>query len=74
MELPKGCNTAAPQSGALIALSFLPIEPTPDPATPRQQRSMRPELIRYWLTVGEQIILLLACSVVAIFGWFHPDS
>jgi hypothetical protein len=32
------------------------------------------EPIQYWLTVGLQIILLLACSVVAIFGWFHPDS
>jgi hypothetical protein len=30
--------------------------------------------IRYWLTVGLQIFTLLACIVVVIFGWFHPDS
>ena len=30
--------------------------------------------IRYWITVGLQIISLLACIGVAIFGWFHPNS
>jgi hypothetical protein len=32
------------------------------------------EPIRYWMTVGLQIITLLACLGVAIFGWFHPNS
>jgi len=30
--------------------------------------------IRYWMTVGLQTFTLLACIVVAVFGWFHPDS
>lgn len=30
--------------------------------------------IRYWLTVGAQIFTLIACIVVAIFGWFHPNT
>jgi len=30
--------------------------------------------IRYWITVGLQIISLIACIVVAIFGWFHPNN
>jgi len=30
--------------------------------------------IRYWLTVCAQTFTLLACIVVAIFGWFHPNS
>ena len=30
--------------------------------------------IRYWLTVGLQLFTLIACIVVAIFGWFHPNS
>ena len=31
------------------------------------------EPIRYWMTVGLQIITLLACLGVAIFGWFNPN-
>jgi hypothetical protein len=30
--------------------------------------------ILYWLTVGLQLFTLIACIVVAIFGWFHPNS
>ena len=30
--------------------------------------------IRYWLTFGLQTFTLVACLVVAIFGWFRPNS
>jgi hypothetical protein len=30
--------------------------------------------IRYWMTVGAQGFTLLACIIVAICGWFHPNS
>lgn len=30
--------------------------------------------IRYWITVGLQIVSLLACVCLAIFGWFHPNN
>lgn len=29
---------------------------------------------RYWMTVAFTIFTLIACIVVAIFGWFHPNS
>jgi hypothetical protein len=27
--------------------------------------------VRYWIQIGIQLILLVACFFVAIFGWFH---
>jgi len=27
--------------------------------------------VRYWIQIGIQIILLVSCFFVAIFGWFH---
>ncbi len=30
--------------------------------------------VQYWMQIGLQIILLLSCLVVAIFGWWHPNS
>ena len=29
---------------------------------------------RYWTGIGLQIIRLVACLVVAIFGWWQPDT
>jgi hypothetical protein len=29
------------------------------------------EPIRFWITMGLQFIALIACTVVAIFGWRH---
>jgi hypothetical protein len=28
--------------------------------------------VRFWLTMGLQLISLIACAMVAIFGWWHP--
>ena len=30
--------------------------------------------ILYWTTVSFQIIALAACAVVAVHGWWHPDT
>ncbi|MGV7214259.1 hypothetical protein [Bradyrhizobium sp. UFLA05-112] len=30
--------------------------------------------VRYWLEMGLQTVSLVGCSVVAIFGWFHPNT
>ncbi|HZR72612.1 hypothetical protein [Bradyrhizobium sp.] len=30
--------------------------------------------VRYWMSVGLQIFYLIAGIVMAIFGWFHPNS
>jgi hypothetical protein len=30
--------------------------------------------VRYWIQVGLQVIALVACLVVAIFGWWHPTT
>jgi hypothetical protein len=30
--------------------------------------------IRYWMQIGFQSFTLVACVVMAIFGWWHPDS
>lgn len=30
--------------------------------------------IRYWILMGNQIVILAACFFVAIFGWWHPDT
>jgi hypothetical protein len=30
--------------------------------------------IRYWIEIVTRVSILLACIVVAIFGWFHPNS
>jgi hypothetical protein len=30
--------------------------------------------VRYWITMGSQTIAMLACLVVAIFGWFQPNA
>jgi len=30
--------------------------------------------VRYWIEIGLQIFILAACLVVAIFGWWHPNT
>jgi len=30
--------------------------------------------VQYWIQIGIQIVALVACLCVAIFGWWHPDS
>jgi hypothetical protein len=30
--------------------------------------------VRYWIQIGLQIIFLVACLVVAIFGWWQPNT
>ena len=30
--------------------------------------------VRYWITIGLQLTALAGCLVVAICGWFHPNS
>jgi hypothetical protein len=30
--------------------------------------------IQYWIQIGFQIIILVACVFVAIFGWWQPNS
>ncbi len=30
--------------------------------------------IRYWIRIGGQIFTVVACLVVAILGWWHPNS
>jgi hypothetical protein len=29
---------------------------------------------RYWIQMGMQIIILVACLFVAIFGWWQPNA
>ena len=43
-----------------------------DPSIRVAHRDTAP--IRYWIVMGLQIIALVACVVVAIFGWWHPNS
>jgi hypothetical protein len=30
--------------------------------------------VSYWIQIGLQIIALVACIVVAIFGWWQPNT
>ena len=30
--------------------------------------------IRYWISIGIEITVLAACLIVAIFGWWHPNT
>ena len=30
--------------------------------------------VQYWIQIGMQIIALVACLCVAVFGWWHPNS
>jgi hypothetical protein len=30
--------------------------------------------VRYWIQIGLQIIALVACLFVAIFGWWQPNT
>ena len=30
--------------------------------------------VQYWIQIGIQIIALVACLIVAIFGWWHPNA
>lgn len=43
-----------------------------DPSIRIAQRDIAP--VRYWMVMGLKMIALAACLVVAIFGWWHPDS
>jgi hypothetical protein len=36
------------------------------------ERDTKP--IRYWLVVASGVFTLIACLVVAIFGWFHSNT
>ena len=35
-------------------------------------RDTRP--ILYWIEISFRIVALVSCLVVAIFGWWHPDT
>jgi hypothetical protein len=43
-----------------------------DPSIQVVHRDTAP--IRYWIVMGLQMFALVGCSVVAIFGWWHPNS
>ena len=43
-----------------------------DPSIRVAHRDATP--VRYWIVMGLQMIGLVACLVVAIFGWWHPDT
>jgi hypothetical protein len=30
--------------------------------------------VRYWIQIGIQMSFLVACLVLAIFGWWRPDA
>jgi hypothetical protein len=30
--------------------------------------------VSYWITMGLQMMALAACVVVAIYGWWHPNT
>jgi len=30
--------------------------------------------VQYWIQIGFQIIILVACLFVAIFGWWQPNA
>jgi hypothetical protein len=30
--------------------------------------------VQYWIQMGIHTTLLVSCFIVAIFGWFHPNS
>lgn len=30
--------------------------------------------VRYWIEIGIHITLVVSCFVVAIFGWWHPNT
>ena len=30
--------------------------------------------VQYWIQIGFQIIILVACLFVAIFGWWQPNT
>ena len=36
------------------------------------QRDTAP--VRYWIVMGLQMTAMAGCCVVAIFGWWHPNS
>jgi hypothetical protein len=43
-----------------------------DPSSLVAHRDTAP--IRYWISIGIEITLLVACLIVAIFGWWHPNT
>jgi hypothetical protein len=43
-----------------------------DPSIHVAQRDTAP--VRYWIVMGLQMIALVGCCIVAIFGWWHPTS
>ncbi len=43
-----------------------------DPSIHVAQRDTAP--IRYWIVMGLQAFALAGCLVVAIFGWFQPNT
>jgi fluoride ion exporter CrcB/FEX len=30
--------------------------------------------VRYWMRIGGEILLLAGCLIVAIFGWWEPNT
>ncbi|WP_074821432.1 MULTISPECIES: hypothetical protein [Bradyrhizobium] len=43
-----------------------------DPSIRVAHRDATP--VRYWIVMGIQMIALVGCLVVAIFGWWHPNT
>ena len=43
-----------------------------DPSNLVVQRDAAP--VRYWIEIAIQITLFVACLVVAIFGWWQPNT
>lgn len=43
-----------------------------DPSIRVAQRDDAP--IRYWTFMGLRMIALVSCLVVAMFGWWHPNT
>ena len=43
-----------------------------DPSNRVAHRDATP--VRYWMEMGFQTISLVGCIVVAIFGWWHPNT
>jgi hypothetical protein len=43
-----------------------------DPSIRVAHRDATP--VRYWIVMGIQMIALVGCLAVAIFGWWHPNT
>ncbi len=43
-----------------------------DPSIRVAQRDTAP--VRYWIVMGLRMTAMVACFIVAIFGWWHPTT